>query len=387
MLVALLSAFIGFLHVKAFAVEDSTAFLEENKQRDGVVVLPSGLQYRVLQIGQGTVRPNATTKCFCHYRGSLIDGSVFDSSYDRGQPTSFTPSQVIPGWSEALQMMVEGDRWELVVPPELGYGNRAMGKKIPANSVLVFEIQLISIVPDTPFNSFLGALKGIFGNGPPVWMIMALYFSYIMLFKVAPWVKSQFFPEKVIPRVSLTDAAGKKENVKVYLDVRVGDGEPGRIEIELFNSVVPKTAENFRILCTGEKGKGQSGKPLHFKDSTFHRIINGFMAQGGDITRADGTGGESIYGTTFEDEFDNGLVEHSVPFLLSMANAGKDSNGSGCFITFDKTSWLDGKHVVFGRVCAGQATVKAMEACGSSSGKPSKPVVIVDCGQIRSKSD
>jgi FKBP-type peptidyl-prolyl cis-trans isomerase FklB len=265
--------------VGAHTAQENAAFLEENKLRDGVVVLPSGLQYRILQSGDGAIHPNATTKCLCHYRGSLIDGSVFDSSYDRGKPTSFAPNQVIQGWSEALQMMVEGDRWELVVPPELGYGSRAMGNKIPANSVLVFEIQLITVISDTPLGSILGTIKGMFGNGPPVWMIMALYFSYIMFFKIAPWIKSKVFPEKVIPRVPLSDVKGKKENTKVFLDVRIGDGEekPARIEFELFDSVVPKTAENFRMLCTGEKGLSRAKKPLYFKGSKFHRIISSFM--------------------------------------------------------------------------------------------------------------
>ncbi len=169
-------------------------------------------------------------------------------------------------------------------------------------------------------------------------------------------------------------------NPRVYFDISIGGTPAGRIEFELFADVTPKTAENFRALCTGEKGVGRSGKPLHYKGSGFHRIITKFMCQGGDFTRGNGTGGESIYGEKFPDE--NFKLKHDVPFLLSMANAGQHTNGSQFFITTVATPWLDGKHVVFGKVVEGSDIVKKMEAIGSSGGSTSKPVVITDSGQL-----
>ncbi|CAL1145098.1 unnamed protein product [Cladocopium goreaui] len=160
----------------------------------------------------------------------------------------------------------------------------------------------------------------------------------------------------------------------------IGGTAAGRITMELRADVAPKTAENFRSLCTGEKGMGKSGKPLHFKGSAFHRVIPDFMCQGGDFTAGNGTGGESIYGAKFADE--NFTLKHTGPGILSMANAGPNTNGSQFFLCTVKTQWLDGKHVVFGAVTDGMDVVKKIEAVGSQSGKTSKPVVIADCGQL-----
>ncbi|KAK6136089.1 hypothetical protein DH2020_030194 [Rehmannia glutinosa] len=169
-------------------------------------------------------------------------------------------------------------------------------------------------------------------------------------------------------------------NPKVFFDILIGNAKSGRVVMELFADKTPKTAENFRALCTGELGIGASGKPLHYKGSKFHRIIPNFMCQGGDFTRGNGTGGESIYGSKFADE--NFVLRHTEPGLLSMANSGPNTNGSQFFITTAKTSWLDGKHVVFGKVVDGYSVVKEMEKVGSDGGSTSSPVVIEDCGQI-----
>eukprot|EP00727_Mastigamoeba_balamuthi_P003474 m51a1_g13123 putative peptidyl-prolyl cis-trans isomerase (208) ;mRNA; r:1568-2444 len=172
----------------------------------------------------------------------------------------------------------------------------------------------------------------------------------------------------------------KKKNVRVFFEISIRGKSAGRVTFELFNDVVPKTAENFRALCTGEKGKGKMGKPLHFKGCPFHRIIPGFMIQGGDFTRGDGTGGESIYGAKFRDE--NFKLRHEKPGMLSMANAGPNSNGSQFFITTAVTSWLNGKHVVFGRVVEGMDIVRKLEAEGSQSGKTKSKCCISDCGEL-----
>lgn len=183
--------------------------------------------------------------------------------------------------------------------------------------------------------------------------------------------------------IALASASGDLEKVtnKVFFDMEI-DGQPaGRIVMGLFGETVPKTAENFRALCTGEKGVGKVyGKPLHYEGSFFHRIIPDFMLQGGDFTHGTGTGGESIYGGKFNDE--NFKVKHKGAGYLSMANAGPNTQGSQFFITTVKTPWLDGKHVVFGKVLEGMNVVTAIEKVGSGSGKPSKKVRVAKSGEL-----
>ena len=167
---------------------------------------------------------------------------------------------------------------------------------------------------------------------------------------------------------------------KVFFDIQIGKEKAGRIIIGLYGKVVPKTAENFRALCTGENGIGKSGKALHYKGSGFHRVIPQFMIQGGDFTFHNGTGGESIYGEKFNDE--NFKIKHTQAGQLSMANAGPNTNGSQFFITTVVTSWLDGRHTVFGIVVEGMDIVKKIELQGKKDGQPMKVITIIDSGEI-----
>ncbi|XP_065868041.1 peptidyl-prolyl cis-trans isomerase CYP21-1 [Euphorbia lathyris] len=209
----------------------------------------------------------------------------------------------------------------------------------------------------------------------PVWLhpkflLMFIVFTILIVFTFINPRKDELKAEEVY---DITN--------RVYLDIDIDGQRLGRIVIGLYGLVVPKTVENFRALCTGEKGKGASGKVLHYKGTQFHRIVSGFVIQGGDVVTGDGKGSDSIYGGFFPDE--NFKIKHSHAGVVSMVNSGPNSNGSQFFITTVKASWLDGEHVVFGKVIQGMDTVYAIEGgAGTYSGKPRKKVVIADSGEI-----
>jgi peptidylprolyl isomerase len=188
-------------------------------------------------------------------------------------------------------------------------------------------------------------------------------------------------PER--PVVIVDCGAVRQERVFAFLEISIGGEPAGRVTFDLFVGAAPRTCDNFRALCTGERGVGRCGAPLHYKGAPFHRVIPGFMAQGGDIVNGDGSAGESIYGDFFDDECFEGACGHHTDFgTLSMANAGPNSNASQFFITLGDTSFLDGVNVVFGRAIDGLDVVRAMAAAGSEDGPPAVPVVITDCGQV-----
>ncbi|XP_024966466.1 peptidyl-prolyl cis-trans isomerase CYP40-like isoform X2 [Cynara cardunculus var. scolymus] len=174
---------------------------------------------------------------------------------------------------------------------------------------------------------------------------------------------------------------------RCYLDISIGGELEGRMVVELFTDIVPKTAENFRALCTGEKGVGPiTGVLLHYKGVRFHRLIKSFMIEGGDISAGDGTGGESIYGLKFEDE--NFEMKHERKGILSMSNSGPNTNGSQFRITTTRTPHLDGKHVVFGKIVKGVGILKSIEHVATGDNDcPNLDVMIADCGEIKEGED
>ncbi|NXL32721.1 RBP2 ligase, partial [Glaucidium brasilianum] len=245
--------------------------------------------------------------------------------------------------------------------------------KVCANHVITKEMNLVS--SDTSNNALIWTATDYADGEVKVEQLAVRFKSQEMAnsFKRRFEECQQSLSELQKGHLSLAAGLSKDTNPVVYFEVSADDEPLGHITMELFSNIVPRTAENFRALCTGEKGFG-------FKNSSFHRIVTDFVCQGGDITNHDGTGGRSIYGAAFEDE--NFEVKHTGPGLLSMANKGRDTNNSQFFITLKKAEHLDFKHVVFGFVKDGMDVVKKIESFGSPKGLVNGRIVITDCGQI-----
>mmetsp|Transcript_39472 Transcript_39472/g.72815 ORF Transcript_39472/g.72815 Transcript_39472/m.72815 type:complete len:492 (-) Transcript_39472:88-1563(-) len=435
-----------------------------------------------------------------HYTGTLLDGTKFDSSVDRGTPFKFTigEGQVIKGWDEGFASMKVGEKAILRCKPEYAYGARGQGNDIPPNATLNFDVELLGF-EEKPKEKWemsqeekVEKAKKLKMNGTDLFK-RSSFIDAAMMYKDAAsyvfddedgehvpdddkplyvaclsnaamcYVKEGEWADAIKACDKVLEVEGEEENIKaiyrrgiakmnmgmfkeakadlmkaygidnenkdvrkalkqlkqkmaeskkkekatfggmfgkvsmygdkddniivpnakgdnphVFFDIRHGEEDLGRIVMQLYKDITPKTAENFRALCTGEKGTGKAGKPLHYKGCTFHRIIKDFMIQGGDFTMGNGMGGESIYGEKFADE--NFKMKHTGPGLLSMANSGPATNGSQFFITTKDTPHLDGKHVVFGRVVEGMDIVRKMENVKVNDSKPEVDVVIADCG-------
>lgn len=221
-------------------------FLHKNGKREGVVQLESGVQYKVQRSGPSDApQPLSSTPCRVHYRGMLTDGAEFDSTYRRGQPIILRPEDVVPGWSEALQLMREGDRWEVILPSHLAYGERG-AHPIPGGAVLIFEMELLEVGASEGGNSnrMLVLIGAVIAAG-------LLIFAYQQLTKSSPRIRG---------RLMHIEEASDHLNPHVFFDIEIAGKPAGRVEFELFAKVTPKTAENFRALATGEMGVGKSGK-------------------------------------------------------------------------------------------------------------------------------
>lgn len=459
-----------------------------------------GIMKKVLKEGDASKgKPQAGDQVFAHYTGTLVDGSKFDSSRDRGRLFDFTigQGQVIKGWDVGFASMCPGEHAILTLSSKYAYGDNGSPPKIPGGATLIFDVELVKFGPKPKEKFEMSAEERLAGGLACKNKGTALYKEKQFEDAIAEWSEAMDFVEYIdepteeqekqaldiklslhlntaqahlllkdyketivecskaldmskdnvkalfrrgtahrfmanfelakadLVRANKLDPSNKavreeyanlkravaaakaesknafgnifeKANMygdkpdvvvpiahdkhvdcpKVFMDIQIGDDAPKRVEFELFKDTVPKTAENFRALCTGEKDFG-------YKGCGFHRVIKDFMIQGGDFTNHNGTGGKSIYGEKFADE--NFVSKHSEAGLLSMANAGPNTNGSQFFVITKEggTPHLDGKHCVFGRVISGMDVIRAVEDCETGANdKPVQACTIVDCGEL-----
>jgi len=383
--------------------EEGMNWLKANVMQEGWTYTRTGLQYKVVDSGPTTgYPPDEDTLVVCDFVGTLTDGTEVETTRGKG-PATLKPSQVMTGLREAMLMMRAGDKWELALPSEMAFGKDSHDK-VPAGSVLLFTLELLEVhtKPSIIATMFDNTMHIYY----PDWYKNGQYASIVLLMLISLYL-ADIRKKKGIKRgkVVTVEEATDKANPRVYLKIQVGDGtEPDglikftdgvTLEIELFSKIVPRTAENFRALCTGEKGacKTDPELALCYRGSSLFRIYTDFLCQAGDITKDNGKGGESIYGPAFDDEWDNGYMLHKPnQYLLTSAagSAGENLNQSQFYFMLSPNheTYMDGRNVVFGRVVndKGKAWMDALGKLGDKeTGEPAGEITIVDCGQMKSK--
>lgn len=368
--------------------EAGLKFMEAHLAEEGTVRLPSGVQYRVLATGDPEgLTPNATTNCDVHFVGTLIDGTEVDSSRKKSYPAKFPPENALPGWREAMLLMREGDKWDVVLPSELAYGEKGGGRAIPPNSVLRLELELLKVYPEVDI-TFFDRVNEMYQDKPMLAILLPMCVYFIFKMRGIDVIENfmLMFGLKRNKVVELKDARKHEDNVTVFIDCVFGS-EKGRIEMLLFAGHFPKTCENFQALISGTKlGESASseGDAAHFKGSTIHRVVPGLCLQGGKLLTDKGES-RSAFGGPMELEWDAGVISHEKEGLLSMVVQEEGTSCSSQFlITLKRSDHWDRRHAFcFGQITAGMAVVRKIENLGTKEGKTKKDVKIVDCGELK----
>jgi len=354
--------------LNAYAARSDTVVLTDP---EGVII------YKRIN-GHTGIRPTDTSPCSMRYTGfalgiaePFIDTNKMKRVYHK-RPAEVAAVQ--PGLGAVMLLMQEGDQWEIVIPAAHTFAEGVPPPHgVPEGSAIRFEVKMVQVHPAPAW--YHNCLSWVMAN--PLLVIAAFY----LLKRVADSASGM----TNLKEINLADVEQHTEKIKCYFDVAIGDPSnpsyTGTIVFDLFIHMYPKTVENFKQFCL-KTGAGEG-----YKGSIFHRIIPGFMCQGGDFLKNNGTGCTSIYNegsrASFDDEWEHGFISHRTPYMLSMANSGANSNGCQFFITTAACTHLDGKHVNFGKVVEGVEVVQKMEECGCSSGSPTDQVTIVACGELK----